>query len=187
MALDGLALRRQSCLVADRYDVLADGKLLSKGGYSLRKHARMDYPGEQTDDDVRSRNSKSEPGGKLTTAPGTLGRKRRATYGAFSCSSDKSYLNRRSGKSFAVQPATSIDPKTWTRKLRGNFKDYMDQLSDNELQDTILVGVSMSDFQSLSPRTQEGSEELAPLPRSPSRAYTTISYRLRRTCIISIV
>ncbi|KAK1763100.1 hypothetical protein QBC33DRAFT_550373 [Phialemonium atrogriseum] len=162
MASNGPALRRRSRLFAASFDGSADEEPLSKGGHSLRKRARVDYTQEQIEDDLGSRDSKPDPAGKLASAPGARVRKRRATYDFSGDDSDEidsaAHKRRRGERSPVGQRTTLVRRRNSTRKSMGDIRDYLDQPSDNEVQDTILVGVSMNELQSSPPQSDQQSE-----------------------------
>ena len=166
-------------MFASSLDGSADEEPLSKGGHSLRKRARVDYTQEQIDDDLGSYDSKHDPATRLSTAPSARGRNKRRT-GAYDLSdndSDESNpaKRRRPEKSPTRQRAVSARRKQSGRKSTSDIRDYLDQPSDNEVQDTILVSVPMGQMASSDARSSSPpqSDEQSEFHRStPSEADT---------------
>ena len=144
MAAAGPARKRSRTFEAS-YDGAADDEAHSKGGHSLRKRARIDYTQEMIDDDLGLPAAKSDPVAvKPAATPSARGRKRKLGHEESDEESEDfpSNLKRhRIDKSPA--PARALPPRRRnpSKKLSADLSTFVDQLSDNEVQDTILVSV----------------------------------------------
>ncbi len=144
MAAAGPARKRSRTFEAS-YDGAADDEGHSKGGHSLRKRARIDYTQEMIDDDLGLPAAKNDPAAvKTAPTPTARGRKRKVGHEDSEEESEDftSHLKRhRIDKSPA--PARALPPRRRnpSKKLSVDLSTYVDQLSDNEVQDTILVSV----------------------------------------------
>ncbi|KAK3937525.1 hypothetical protein QBC46DRAFT_416027 [Diplogelasinospora grovesii] len=146
-------------------DGAADEEAVSKGGHSLRKRARIDYTQEQIDDDHVSSAAKLDLFSKATT-PSARNRKRK---GALNDSDNEAedhastQKRRRTDKSPAGPRSRR---RNTARKATTDVSPYVDQPSDNEVQDTILVGVSMEE----EPEDSEDDSEHSSFQQSASRS-----------------
>lgn len=142
------------------YDGGADDEAHSKGGHSLRKRARIDYTQEMIDNDLGLSGIKNDSISKSNTTPSARGRKRRSGQDDSDGESEDVGSNpkrRRADKSPAR--AASARRRNTIRKPPADIPPYVDQPSDNDVQDTILVNVSMD-------RGPSGGES----DQSPSKA-----------------
>ncbi|KAK0719229.1 hypothetical protein B0H67DRAFT_572707 [Lasiosphaeris hirsuta] len=159
MAAGGPSARKRARTFEPSFDGTPDDEGHSKGGHSLRKRARIDYTQEQIDDHLTSAAAKSEAAAKSVITPSARGRKKKGTHDGsdqleledfnFTSSTPK---RRRPEKSPA--PARAAAASSRRRKTSSNLKKssaeistYVDQPSGDEVQDTILVGVSMDGLQ----------------------------------------
>ncbi|KAK3342016.1 hypothetical protein B0T25DRAFT_559798 [Lasiosphaeria hispida] len=159
MAAGGPSARKRARTFEPSFDGTPDDEGHSKGGHSLRKRARIDYTQEQIDDHLTSAAAKSEAAAKSVITPSARGRKKKGTHDGsdqleledfnFTSSIPK---RRRPEKSPAPTRAAAASSRR--RKTNSNLKKssteistYVDQPSGDEVQDTILVGVSMDGLQ----------------------------------------
>ena len=174
MTPNGFSQRRRSRLLSTGLEPSTDEEPHSKGGHSLRRRARVDYTQEQIDEDPATYDTRSEPNTlKSASTPGPKVRRRR--FIAHDVSDDNSdepgapQRRRRPDTSPAAPRPTPARRKSAARKPATDVKDFIEQQpsSDNDVQDTILVGVSMdelqsSDMPSSSPaRSDQHSEQLS--------------------------
>jgi hypothetical protein len=145
--------RRSRAGLAASYDGAADDEQESKekGGHSLRKRTRIDYTQEVVDDDSSAQDPKSGAVKKTAPTPAVPGRKRRATQdlsGNESEDANGGTKRRRVEKEVSGPKATSTRRKTPARKLpHADPQPLVEQSSsDNDVQDTIMVGVSIEDL-----------------------------------------
>ncbi|KAK4215234.1 hypothetical protein QBC37DRAFT_128769 [Rhypophila decipiens] len=149
------------------YDGTADDEAHSKGGHSLRRRARIDYTQEQIDD--LTPNAPRPDSSKSTTTPNARSRKRKDSEDDFFDDAAAHAKRRRSenpapahAKTSSLRRRSELEPGQTTL----SFKVVEDQQSDNEIRDTILVGISMDE----NVDETEVSELSSPLqePGSPS-------------------
>ncbi|KAK3335263.1 hypothetical protein B0T19DRAFT_351418 [Cercophora scortea] len=149
MAVPGSS-RKRARTFEPSYDQAAHDDALSKGGHSLRRRARIDYTQEQIDD-LGPLASRAELPTKSSAASTARGRKREG-------SEDINVLKKRRHDKF---PATARGPssrrRTQPKKPATEVSTFLDQPSDNDVQDTILVGVSMDEVQEESDEEMENS------------------------------
>ncbi|KAK3693441.1 hypothetical protein B0T22DRAFT_40436 [Podospora appendiculata] len=142
--------RKRARTFEPSYDQAAHDDALSKGGHSLRRRARIDYTQEQIDD-LGPLASRAELLAKSTAASTARGRKREG-------SEDISVVKKRRHDKF---PATARGPssrrRTQPKKPATEVSTFLDQPSDNDVQDTILVGVSMDEVQEESDEGMDNS------------------------------
>ncbi|KAK0630296.1 hypothetical protein B0T17DRAFT_218053 [Bombardia bombarda] len=152
MTADPVSLRKRAKTFEPNYDGngTADDDLAhSKGGHSLRKRTRVDYTQEQIDDDLVSSTARAELAAKSAITPSSRTRKRKGLHDDFAVDFEggaSSIKRRRADKSPAPARGSSRRRST-ARKPLTEINSYIDQPSDNEVQDTILVGVSMDEIQ----------------------------------------
>ncbi|KAL1856932.1 hypothetical protein VTK73DRAFT_8200 [Phialemonium thermophilum] len=166
MASGGPSLRKRARSLAFGLDGAAEDESLSKGGHSLRKRARVDYAQEMFGDDTAHLDSKHDANTKPILGSTGRNRKKRTTLdfsGDDSDDASSAQRRRRSDKSPAATRATPGRRKSSIRKSFSSdirdYRDYQDHPSDNEVQDTILVGVSMKDLES-TPQSPESSQSI---------------------------
>lgn len=106
-----------------------------KGGHSLRKRARVDYTFEHIDDEVLVPNSTSS----------TRGRKRKSDANYDSEDFNGADMKRRGASMGADTPSTRRrNPSRKSAEAKA-YREHMVEEDDNDVQDTIEVGVSYSD------------------------------------------
>ena len=144
MAAAGPARKRSRTFEAS-YDGAADDEGHSKGGHSLRKRARIDYTQEMIDDDLGLPAAKNDPAAvKPAATPSARGRKRKVGHEDSEEESEDLTSNpKRHRVDKSPAPARTLPPRRRnpSKKLSADLSTYVDQLSDNEVQDTILVSV----------------------------------------------
>lgn len=144
MAASAPSARKRSRTFEASFDSAADEEAHSKGGHSLRKRARIDYTQEMIDDDLGLSAARSDLISKSAATPSARGRKRRSAQDDSDDESEDVGSNpkrRRADKSPAR--AASARRRNTSRKPATDLSTYVDQPSDNDVQDTILVNVSM--------------------------------------------
>ncbi|KXX76800.1 hypothetical protein MMYC01_205456 [Madurella mycetomatis] len=144
MAASAPSARKRSRTFEMPFDGAADEEAHSKGGHSLRKRARIDYTQEMIDDDLGLSAARSDLISKSTTTPSARGRKRKSAQDDSGDESEDVGPNpkrHRADKSPAR--AASARRRNTSRKPATDLSSYVDQPSDNDVQDTILVNVSM--------------------------------------------
>ncbi|KAG7293673.1 hypothetical protein NEMBOFW57_003728 [Staphylotrichum longicolle] len=144
MAAAGPARKRSRTFEAS-YDGAGDDEGHSKGGHSLRKRARIDYTQEMIDDDLGVPAAKNElVVVKPAATPSARARKRKVGHEESDDESEDFTANpkrHRTDKSPAPSRALPPRRRNPSKKLSTDLSTYVDQLSDNEVQDTILVSV----------------------------------------------
>ena len=144
MAAAGPARKRSRTFEAS-YDGAADDEAHSKGGHSLRKRARIDYTQEMIDDDLGLPAAKGDPVAvKPAATPSARGRKRKLGHEESDEESEDFTSNlKRHRIDKSPAPARALPPRRRnpSKKLSADLSTFVDQLSDNEVQDTILVSV----------------------------------------------
>ncbi|AEO59525.1 hypothetical protein MYCTH_2307901 [Thermothelomyces thermophilus ATCC 42464] len=138
--------RKRSRTFEASYDGGADDEGHSKGGHSLRKRARIDYTQEMVDDDLGlPAGARTEPAVKPASTPGARGsRKRKGGQDESDEESEDFSSNpkrHRADKSPAPARLSSSRRRNPSKKLSADLTPFVDQASDNEVQDTILVSV----------------------------------------------
>ncbi|KAL2022087.1 hypothetical protein VTK56DRAFT_6131 [Thermocarpiscus australiensis] len=145
---NGPSARKRSRTFEASYDGAADDEAHSKGGHSLRKRARVDYTQEMIDDDLGPSAAKIDVAAKSASTPSARGRKRRTTQDRDASGDESEDIGtnpkrRRAEKSPAPARATSSRRRNTSRMPATDVSTYVDQPSDNDVQDTILVNVSL--------------------------------------------
>ncbi|KAK4129821.1 hypothetical protein N657DRAFT_653093 [Parathielavia appendiculata] len=140
------AARKRSKTLETAYDGAADDEGHSKGGHSLRKRARIDYTQEMIEDDLGLPAIKNELVVKPATTPIARSRKRKGGHddsgGESEDFTSASHPKRhRTDKSPAPSRAASFRRRNPSKRLPADPTLYVDQPSDNEVQDTILVSL----------------------------------------------
>ncbi|KAK4234255.1 hypothetical protein C8A03DRAFT_18800 [Achaetomium macrosporum] len=152
--------RKRSRTFETPYDGAADDEAHSKGGHSLRKRARIDYTQEMIDDDLGLPAARAELVVKSASTPSARGRKRRGAHNGSDGESEDFASNakrHRTDKSPAPARATSSRRRNPSKKVApDSTSSFVDQPSDNEVQDTILV--SVPNLSSDQPASQEESD-----------------------------
>ncbi|SPQ17622.1 5ca77c6a-6cc6-499f-958a-04fdca8e8adc [Thermothielavioides terrestris] len=138
--------RKRSRTFETSYDGAADDEAHSKGGHSLRKRARIDYTQEMIDDDLGLPAPKNDLFAKpAAVTPSARGRRRKGVHDDSGEESDGFASNpkrhHRADKSPAPARPASSRRRHPSKKLSPDASAYVDQPSDNEVQDTILVSV----------------------------------------------
>ncbi|AEO69824.1 uncharacterized protein THITE_157616 [Thermothielavioides terrestris NRRL 8126] len=138
--------RKRSRTFETSYDGAADDEGHSKGGHSLRKRARIDYTQEMIDDDLGLPAPKNDLFAKpAAVTPSARGRRRKGVHDDSGEESDGFASNpkrhHRADKSPAPARPASSRRRHPSKKLSPDASAYVDQPSDNEVQDTILVSV----------------------------------------------
>ncbi|KYK57491.1 hypothetical protein DCS_04501 [Drechmeria coniospora] len=125
-------VRRLHGLVAD--ETAGDQHSPQKGGHSLRKRARVDYTFEHVEDDVQVPSSSSR-------------RKRRSEQPSVDGDAYdvNSFKNRDASSSLPPSAEGAVPPSIRRHPVRRNT-ETMDYRDDDDVQDTIEVGVSFSDL-----------------------------------------
>ena len=150
MGAPGVSARKRARTFEPTFDGTAgDDEGHSKGGHSLRKRTRIDYTLEQIDDDLTASVAKSDSASKSAGTPARNRKKRQAQEGLDDDveefhSAPASQKRRRTEKS--PQPTRgglarrrSQPKKSLSTPEISTY--HIDQPSDNEVQDTILVGL----------------------------------------------
>ncbi|EAQ93855.1 hypothetical protein CHGG_02090 [Chaetomium globosum CBS 148.51] len=144
MAAHGPA-RKRSRTFETPYEGAADDEGHSKGGHSLRKRARIDYTQEMIDDDLGLPAAKNDLVVKPAATPGARSRKRKGGHDDSGDESEDvaSNLNKRHriDKSPVPPRMPVARRRNPSKKLSTDLSPFVDQPSDNEVQDTILVSV----------------------------------------------
>lgn len=144
MAAHGPA-RKRSRTFETPYEGAADDEGHSKGGHSLRKRARIDYTQEMIDDDLGLPTAKNDSVVKPASTPGPRSRKRKGGHDDSGDESEDAASNpnkrHRIDKSPVPPRMAMARRRNPTKKLSADLSPYVDQPSDNEVQDTILVSV----------------------------------------------
>ncbi|KAK4135936.1 hypothetical protein BT67DRAFT_376302 [Trichocladium antarcticum] len=146
MVADGPSDRKRSRTLDFSYDGAADDEAHSKGGHSLRKRTRIDYTQEMIDDDRGASAAKAELAAKPNTTPTVRGRKRKnALDGSDDEAEDLGANPKRRRADKSPMPARPVSSRRRhpSKKSLSDVPPYVEQPSDNDVQDTILVGVSM--------------------------------------------
>ncbi|KAL2157135.1 hypothetical protein VTH06DRAFT_6423 [Thermothelomyces fergusii] len=186
MAAGDLPRKRSKTFEAS-YDGGADDEGHSKGGHSLRKRARIDYTQEMIDDDLGlPAGSKTDLALKPASTPGARNRKRKGGQDESDEESEDYSSNpkrQRTDKSPAPARLPLSRRRNPSKKLSADLAPFVEQASDNDVQDTILVSVpdtgpdeppsekdlgrSVRDAESL-PVSSGGSEDARMEARSPT-------------------
>ncbi|KAL2150908.1 hypothetical protein VTH82DRAFT_6006 [Thermothelomyces myriococcoides] len=179
--------RKRSRTFEASYDGGADDEGHSKGGHSLRKRARIDYTQEMIDDDLGlPAGARTDPALKPASTPGARNRKRKGGQDESDEDSEDYSSNpkrHRVDKSPAPTRPAPSRRRNPSKKLSADLTPFVDQASDNEVQDTILVSVpdtgpdespseedsdrSVQDAESR-PASSDGSEVARSEARSPA-------------------
>lgn len=169
---------------------------VSKGGHSLRKRARIDYAQVENEDlyDIRNPDNlaKANPFASSSSLS-ARGRKRRSTADTHGDESDDQAMpSNVAGLKKPRMPRAhhndAVSPVAARRKQTQELDDsahHMDEDSDNDVKDTIEVGVTMSDTEeyseehssyhddeSMAPHSSDGVDEYQPAERETPIAYT---------------
>ncbi|KAK3299760.1 uncharacterized protein B0H64DRAFT_379090 [Chaetomium fimeti] len=144
MAAHGPARKRSRTFEAS-YEGAADDEGHSKGGHSLRKRARIDYTQEMIDDDLGLPTAKNDLVVKPAATPGARTRKRKGGHDDSGDESEDVASNPSKRHRIDKSPVPPRMPlarrRNPSKKLSADLTPYVDQPSDNEVQDTILVSV----------------------------------------------
>ncbi len=158
-----LPARKRSKTFETPFDGAADDDAHSKGGHSLRKRARIDYAQVMIDDELGPfPANNNELIVKPATTPSARNRKRKAGHEDSGDDSEDFASNpkrHRVDKSPAPSRALPARRRNTAKKLSADLTAYVDQPSDNEVQDTILVSVPSGPG---APPSEEGSEHSSP-------------------------
>lgn len=171
----GYSTRKRTRVFTMGYDGAADDVPVEKGGHTLRKRSRIDYTQELVDDDLLANEPKPDANKKATPTTATQGRKRRATQDLSDDETDSvsaSQKRRRVEKDSTGPRSTTSRRKTSSKQPFSDIQPSVEHpSSDNEVQDTILVGGAMegddADLESSSDDKNETSHGESPEP-SPS-------------------
>lgn len=130
----------------------ADDEAHSKGGHSLRKRTRIDYT-QMIDDELGLAAARNEHlAQKAAIQPGPRSsRKRKGAHSQYDSDEDLDDANsnsnpkrRRADREHGHARATSRRRNTARKSMSAaDISPYIDHQSDNDVQDTIMVGVSM--------------------------------------------
>ncbi|KAK0735241.1 hypothetical protein B0T26DRAFT_671409 [Lasiosphaeria miniovina] len=181
----GPSSRKRARTFEVSYDGGADDEGHSKGGHSLRKRARIDYTQEQIDDNLALTAGKADLLAKPAVTPSLRGRKRKGAQEESEPEVEDAGAipkRRRADKSPAAARGASFRRRIPARKPATPVNTYIDQPSDNDVQDTILVGIPIdgqdesdeeSDHSTLSdsesrPSTSDGSDGVQPRSQPPT-------------------
>jgi hypothetical protein len=173
MAAGAPLARKRSRTFETAHDGAADDEAHSKGGHSLRKRARIDYTQEMIDDDLRLSTTRNDSIAKPGTTPSARGRKRRSAHDGSDGESEDVTSNpkrRRADKS--PVRATSSRRRNTSKKPTAGVSAYVDQPSDNDVQDTILVNVSIDQGQSDDESDKSSFQESESQPTSDDESDT---------------
>ncbi|KAK5653968.1 hypothetical protein OQA88_7644 [Cercophora sp. LCS_1] len=152
----------------------ADDEGHSKGGHSLRKRARIDYTQEQIDDQHLPFAARSEVT-KSAVTPSARSRKKKQIQDGIT--EEDEDFNSATGTQKRRRPEKSPAPtrggpsrrRTQPKKSTAGASTYhVDQASDNEVKDTIMVGVSMDDDLEFEDEESVDSESFADSETRPS-------------------
>lgn len=180
----GPSSRKRARTFEVSYDGGADDEGHSKGGHSLRKRARIDYTQEQIDDNLALTAGKTDLLAKPAVTPSLRGRKRKGAQEESEPEvedADAIPKRRRADKSPAAGRGASSRRRIPARKPATQVNTYIDQPSDNDVQDTILVGIPIdgqdeseeeSDRSTISdserPSTSDESDGAQPRSQAPT-------------------
>lgn len=133
------------------YDGAADEEPVEKGGHTLRKRSRVDYTQEQVSDELLAHEPKPDANKKPAHIPTTQARKRRATQDLSGDETDNAGTGqkRRRVEKENPTPRSSAARRKGeaSRQPSANFQPPAEHPpSDNEVQDTILVGGAMENL-----------------------------------------
>jgi hypothetical protein len=151
-------VRKRSRTFEPSYDGAADDEGHSKGGHSLRKRARIDYTQEMIEDDLGLPTARNDLVVKQASTPSSRGRKRKGGHDDSGDESEDTASNpkrSRLEKSPAPFRASAARRRNTSKKLSTDLSNIVDQPSDNEVQDTILVSVPTGPGAS----SEEGSDQ----------------------------
>ncbi|OIW23783.1 hypothetical protein CONLIGDRAFT_637020 [Coniochaeta ligniaria NRRL 30616] len=168
----GYSTRKRTRVFAMGYDGAADDVATEKGGHTLRKRSRVDYTQEVVDDDLLAKESKPDANKKPTPAASAPGRKRRATQDLSGDETDNvsvTQKRRRLDKEPTGPRSTTTRRKTSSKQPSSGVQPSVEHpSSDNEVQDTILVGGAIqgddADLESSSDDKNETSHGDSPQP-----------------------
>jgi hypothetical protein len=166
-------VRKRSKTFETSYDGTADDEGHSKGGHSLRKRARIDYTQEMIEDDLGLPAAKHELVVKPATTPSARSRKRKAGHDDSDGESEdftsaSNPKRHRTDKSPAPPRAASVRRRNTSKKLSTDLTPYVDQPSDNEVQDTILVSLPTGPGAASEEESEHSSPSRSPVARPTS-------------------
>lgn len=154
----------------------ADDEAHSKGGHSLRKRTRIDYTQEMIDDDLGIPLPRSDLLARQSATPTARGRKKRTAPDDSGDESDDfavTHKRRRADRSPATARAASSRRRNASKKPAAEVVEtYVDQPSDNDVKDTILVSISVNGGQSAEESDNSSSHEPEPRPSSSASPET---------------
>ncbi|KAH8905724.1 hypothetical protein BR93DRAFT_959434 [Coniochaeta sp. PMI_546] len=143
----GYPNRKRTRVFAMGYDGAADPVPVEKGGHTLRKRSRVDYTQELVDDDLLANGPKPDANKRPTPTTTVQGRKRRATQDLSGDETDNvsvTQKKRRLEKESTGPRSTSTRRKNSSKQPPADVQPSVEHpSSDNEVQDTILVGGAM--------------------------------------------
>lgn len=161
--------RRKSRASFATYDGAADDEqeAKEKGGHSLRKRTRIDYTQEMANDAVSTQEPKLGVTKKTAPASAVQQRKRGPTHDLSDDDSDDTAVaakRRRVEKETPGPRATTSRRKSTTRRQPppGPPPPVQQQSSDNDVKDTIMVGVSMEELDDSYPSSSQSSSNSDP-------------------------
>jgi hypothetical protein len=154
--------KRRTKSFAMGYDGAADEVPVEKGGHTLRKRSRVDYTQELVDDDLLGNEPKPDGSKKAAHTPTTQARKRRATQDLSGDETDSvsvTQKRRRVDKESTPRSASTRRKREVSWQPVTSAQPSIDHpSSDNEVQDTILVGGAMETPDSSSDDKQDTSQ-----------------------------
>jgi hypothetical protein len=143
------------------YDGAGDETPVEKGGHTLRKRSRIDYTQELVDDDLSAIEAKADSTKRPAHTPATQSRKRRATQDMSGDETDSVSITHKRRRVHADKEHTTPRPGSSRRKrdvsrqpVAGIQPSVEHPSSDNEVQDTILVGGAMGIIDSSSSQAE---------------------------------
>ena len=137
-----------------------------KGGHSLRKRQKFNYNQDSAESPSGAPIARVDSFIKTSSIPSTRGRRRRYTQGESEAEEAKDHdhtalRNKRSNKSPAPARGSSSHRKPASKKPATTQATYTEQQSDNDVQDTILVGVSMDTMLEVEEEAESTHNELS--------------------------
>lgn len=153
-----------------------EGNSNDKGGHSLRKRQKVDYNQETIEDVSGAPLTRVDSFIKTAAIPATRGRRRRGTQGESEAEEVKDHdhtalRNKRNNKSPAPARNSSSHRKPASKKPATAQSTYVEHQSDNDVQDTILVGVSMDEIPEVDEEVEQSTaqgasaEDQSPKPK----------------------
>lgn len=159
----GYSTRKRTKSFAMGFDGAADEEPVEKGGHTLRKRSRVDYTQELVNDDLLAHEPKPDASKKPAHTPTTQARKRRATQDLSGDETDNAGIAQKRRR----VEKENLTPRSTAARRKGEASrqsaasvqpSFEHPPSDNEVQDTILVGGPMENPDSSSDEKHETSQ-----------------------------